>query len=141
MKKLPKGSEIPPKKGAWIKKGWVIKKVVNIQPNCFTTNAPYPPLPCPRCKFYPCYADAYGTYRCPRCDCRWKSATIAAEAKKYMKQCWVGPGTWDEMCPEAGASMMATRPAKTCPYCGYYPCYYDTTCGCYKCPRCGKLFQ
>ena len=114
---LPKGSENPPKKSKWIKKGWVVKKVVN-PPHCCCMKmmSPYPPRPCPRCKFYPCYADAYGTYRCPRCDYAWKTGQTAAKLT------------------------MAPKPGKTCPICGYYPCYYDATCGCYKCPK-GHLFQ
>jgi hypothetical protein len=119
---LPKGSENPPKKAPWMKPGWVIKKVVN-PPHCCCMKmmSPYPPRPCPKCKFYPCYADAYGTYRCPRCDYVWKPGATAVPR--------LTPGT------------EVQHPPRRCPVatCQYYPCYWDATAGCYRCPR-GHLF-
>lgn len=116
MKKLPKGSENPPKKSKWVKKGWVIKKVKNPVVCCYMST--YPPIKCKTCGFFPVYADAYGCYRCPRCS--GTPTSKAAAGVKLLK----APGG-----------------AKTCPFCQWYPCYYNALTGSYKCPKCGKLFQ
>ena len=36
-----------------------------------------PPAQClnTKCKFYPVYADAYGSYRCPKCGRTWACAS------------------------------------------------------------------
>ena len=112
---LPKGSETPSRKGDWLKKGWVVKKVVN-PVVCGCDRSTYPAVNCPSCGFYPCYADAYGSYKCPRCG---KVFKVSAPTFKML---------------------LAPKPAKACPICGYYPCYFDATCGSYKCPK-GHLFQ
>lgn len=120
--KLPKCSETPPKKAPWIKKGWVVKKVVN-PVVCCCTKGTYPAARCPYCGFYPCYADAYGSYRCPRCG---KTFTLNGPTLTMLSK--------------------ALHPPKTCTLTldkdhPYYPCYWDATAGSYKCPKCGKLFQ
>jgi len=38
------------------------------------------------------------------------------------------------------AAPTGTHPPRTCPFCQYYPCYYDAVTGSYRCPRCGKTF-
>ncbi len=118
---LPKGSENPPKKAKWIKKGWVIKKIVNPAVCCCSAGT-YPAAKCPNCEFYPCYADAYGSYRCPRCGTNFK---LPAPTLAMMSQ--------------------AFHPPKTCTlsddkYHPYYPCYWDATTGTYRCPKCGGVF-
>lgn len=69
-------------------KKWVVKKVVNpakyikkiVKPPkkkggepivCHMVAMNYPPATCPKCGFNPVYADAYGSYKCPRCGDTW----------------------------------------------------------------------
>jgi uncharacterized Zn finger protein (UPF0148 family) len=102
----------------WVpKKGWVIKKVKN--PVVLIGGPSYPAMACPKCGFYPCYANAYGSYHCPRCGHTWQASTTTMKMQAA-----------------------STHPARTCPYkdCGYYPCYWDATAGSYHCPHCGRNF-
>ena len=101
----------------WVpKKGWVIKKVKN--PVAYCCVSTYPPIKCKTCGFYPVYADAYGTYHCPRCN-----GTQTFGAGMHM-QSLIGSGT-----------------GRTCPYCKYSPCYIgNILTGTYHCPHCGKDF-
>ena len=80
---LPKGSENPPKKSKWIKKGWVVKKVTNPVGCCCATGT-QPAAKCPYREFYPCYADAYGSYRCPRCG---KSFRLSVPTRDENDEC------------------------------------------------------
>jgi hypothetical protein len=107
-----------PKVKKWVpKKGWVIKQVKNPVVCCYLSA--YPPIKCKTCGFYPVYADAYGTYRCPRC-----SGTSS-----------VSTGARPKLLPAA-----ATGTVRTCPFCRYYPCYPNALTGTYHCPHCHKDF-
>jgi DNA-directed RNA polymerase subunit RPC12/RpoP len=112
-----KASKKTPKVKKWVpKKGWVIKQVKN--PVIYQAMPSYPPLSCPKCLFSPCYADAYGTYHCPRCGDAFNASTHTME----LYSAPIGSGS------------------RTCPYCRYSPCWPNILTGSYKCPHCGKSF-
>lgn len=116
---MPSGktSKKMPKVKKWVpKKGWVIKKVKN--PVVYGAMPSYPAMSCPKCHFAPCWADAYGTYRCPRCGNAWQGSTTTT-----MKAYAAGTGS-----------------TKDCPYCGYGPCSRSILTGTYRCPHCGRDF-
>jgi hypothetical protein len=99
----------------WVpKKGWIVKKVKN--PAVFMAMPGYPALSCPKCLFYPCYADAYGSYRCPRCGKVWQGSAPAMKGR-----------------------VPKPPPSKICPCCQYYPCWcIDGVC---RCPHCRTSFH
>ena len=122
MKRLRRVSRSLPARPKWMKKNWVVKRIKN--PPVMVMMGMYPPVICPKCGFFPCYADAYGTYRCPRCG---KTFTVGGTTL-------------------AKSVVRASHPPATCylkedVYHPYYPVYWNAIDGCYRCPRCRGTFQ